>query len=835
MTGRTGLVLAWALLSPGTETLPALTLVEEGRARLPVIVAADAPPATIEAAQDLADYLAKIGGARPEVCTGAPDPAPGSAIWVGLPPDAARLFPGQDLAFRHPEEILLLGTERHLLIAGRDRLVAGRQTEFGTANAVYTFLQKQLGVRWLWPGDLGEDLLPRTPLTLDPFLYRFHPPIRERLFFYPRHNIAHADEVNRWMDRFQRCRGSLETQSHHSFQDWSDLYFKEHPEYFGLQPDGTRLGGISSKLCVSNPEVLQVWLARAEEQLRANPEQDAIGITPNDGGGWCFCPTCCAWDHPDGGRNLAGHPSMTERYLRFWNLLAQGLRERLPGRTVRLDALAYSRYSVPPVALVPDAAISIGYVGSFPIADEKTRAIQKDQLRQWSKLTHLLRYRPNLFGRSGGTVGLPVLATRRTIEDFRFLAEQGVQGIAIDSILFNFALLGPQNYLMLQLAYDPLQDGEALLADYYTRGFGPAAGAVRAYFEALEAAHDGMLEQDAGRREPDWAGAYPSELFLRLDALLKDAEARVVKDSDTFRRRVAFVRTGCTFTTLQVEILQAVAEARRSQSRNRETVDRAFDLLERRKRMLADAEPFALDPIRIPNQIRRRETTRRRLGDLPEEWRQAPAEAAAKPVRLAAPRWKLVFEDRFERETLGNEWEALEGVWTIQDGQMVSVSQGALVMPARTFPGLQKIEFEATAPASAAVRGRVSDLSPVLHAAAQNPLRSGYFLQFGGQLNRRNALLRLGDAVDERTEPLIQPGRVHHLVAEFDGRCVRLTADGVVALEYAEPAPLLGPGHDRLGVYIFTGARIDNVRVYEAEALVLPEGLSEAELDDLGL
>ena len=33
----------------------------------------------------------------------------------------------------------------------------GMQQEYGTANAVYSFLQEQLGVRWLWPGEEDVD------------------------------------------------------------------------------------------------------------------------------------------------------------------------------------------------------------------------------------------------------------------------------------------------------------------------------------------------------------------------------------------------------------------------------------------------------------------------------------------------------------------------------------------------------------------------------------------------------------------------------------------------------------------------------------------------------
>ena len=85
-------LLTAALLSPPAVTLcaagesaqvkpPEMRLAAEGKALLPVVVAADAPPRVRQAAQALADYLGRISGARFEVTAG--DGTAGLA--VGLP------------------------------------------------------------------------------------------------------------------------------------------------------------------------------------------------------------------------------------------------------------------------------------------------------------------------------------------------------------------------------------------------------------------------------------------------------------------------------------------------------------------------------------------------------------------------------------------------------------------------------------------------------------------------------------------------------------------------------------------------------------------------------
>jgi hypothetical protein len=47
---------------------------------------------------------------------------------------------------------------------------------------------------------------------------------------------------------------------------------------------------------------------------------------------------------------------------------------------------------------------------------------------------------------------------------------------------------------------------------------------------------------------------------------------------------------------------------------------------------------------------------------------------------------------------------------------------------------------------------------------------------------------------------------------------VRITVDGKPSLEYKEAVPLLGPGHDRIGIYSYTPMQVKSVRVFSAEA-----------------
>ena len=106
---------------PQATTEGELFLVKEGGSALPIVVFADAPPFTMQAADQLASYIEKTAGVKPTILHGEPSPLPDRAIWVGHQPVINQLFPNIDFDFKHPEEILIAANDKHLVIAGRDR------------------------------------------------------------------------------------------------------------------------------------------------------------------------------------------------------------------------------------------------------------------------------------------------------------------------------------------------------------------------------------------------------------------------------------------------------------------------------------------------------------------------------------------------------------------------------------------------------------------------------------------------------------------------------------------------------------------------------------------
>ena len=565
-----------------------LDLVAKDTPPIPIVVFKDAPPRTREVAEVLAGYIEKISGKKPLVMLGASDPMPAGAIWLGVQPAVKTLFPKVDFDFQHPEEILIAANDKHVVIAGRDRwdpahldiktregTIAAVQQEYGTINAVYTFLQDQLGVRWLWPGELGEDVPKSQRITISSSLdYRHHPQMRARgsMFNYCRLGNKGYGKSHEWTMRQRLQLDSLAIEGGHGFGDWWDRYHEKHPEIFALQPDGTRSGFPNShnaKLCMSNPKVWELWLEGVAEELQQDPHRTVFNASPNDGwaSGHCVCDRCSAWDHPDGEPRVFNwyhqnkeRPATSDRDVTFANKLGELLKQKYPGKDYHVMMLSYGHSRPAPVKARPADNVIMTIVANFfgrtGLVDRgSTRGdTYRQQFEAWAKIVPSMFWRPNTGSPAGWQQGLPDIHVAQTIRDFKDVAAANCIGIYIDGVWEHWATEGPLYYIMAQLAWNPAADAEAILSDYYTRAFGPAAPHVREYFESIEKERMPFAAKNGEAGVFSFPQLYTEALLTASQARLDRAAAAVPADS-IFAKRVAFIQAGLTHTKLMMDTI----------------------------------------------------------------------------------------------------------------------------------------------------------------------------------------------------------------------------------------------------------------------------------------
>lgn len=142
--------------------------------------------------------------------------------------------------------------------------------------------------------------------------------------------------------------------------------------------------------------------------------------------------------------------------------------------------------------------------------------------------------------------------------------------------------------------------------------------------------------------------------------------------------------------------------------------------------------------------------------------------------------WTLAFEDRFDRAELGPDWQVIEGEWRIENGKLVGKGHLGCM---RSFPGCQRIEFEAVTDAETPC-----DLSGILSSVPGGPsFRTGAFMGFGSNNNIGSKIV-IFNRVAARTDvshAKITRGKKHHVRCETDNEIWRLIVDGKIAIEYS--------------------------------------------------
>lgn len=576
-------------------------MVDKGIADIPVILYKDAPPRTVEATKELINYIYKISGAKLQLIIGEPKVIPLKAIWVGFQPAVKPLF--KNINFKlEQEEIIIAANKNHLVILGRDvwdssvvnikmlnTRVKNFQKECGTVNAIYTFLQDYLGVRWFMPNDIGEDYIQTRTIAFKPFVYRYSPPLKARAALFVtmmpgRESKETSPEL--WCQRNRVFNSSVHIDGGHPFNDWWEKYNKTYPDIFALTTKGTRKPLDDThyvKLCVSNVAIDELWLKGVEEELKSNPFQEIFNVNENDGygSGFCTCAKCRKLDVKD---MFDKAQNLSDRHLNFANRLAAALKKRYPNKNYKVNYFAYGPDRPLPLREKPSASVIVTSVSNFHLwrktPFDKNEANIKEYTN-WSGIVKEVIWRPNLGSPVGLQWGMPDIAPSQAFEDFSFVAKHGAKGVFFDSFQEHWATQGPQYYVTAQLAWNPYIEKETLLNDYYSRSYGPAAALMKSYWELMERTRQQHLEVSKMSRYARFSitKTYNAEWLKKSYGLLNEALAKV-SEADKygkFRKRVEFAKNGLQFTELIVAIRKEMIAFEEGNQKSKAKVEALWD------------------------------------------------------------------------------------------------------------------------------------------------------------------------------------------------------------------------------------------------------------------
>ncbi len=574
-------------------------LVNDGEARA-VVVTADEPSATAAyAAEELVSHLEKATGHRLEVVkeSAIPDGYP-SRIFVGV--SRAAIDGGvvpEDLA---DDEWLLRTQGSDLYILGKENErgpLDRRNNHRGTLFGVYDLLERYLGVRWLWPGELGTHVPKRKNLVISGSLdERQEPKMRYRdwwtyqidhqadpkranrriepLSFTPQGLLDYRSDLSVYLARHRMGETETKPPVLHTFTGLWNRLGKDHPEWFMLNPNGQRgpRGGVVSgpgeeanvlhvAMCVSNPEfhefIVNEWWDGGKYLILGEVDVKVF----------CHCEKCREWDgpQPKGPSFVAEdyNPLTSLRYARLWKTVYEMAKERNPD--VIVGSYLYWNYMpAPPVDIELNPNIYGEFVpwtrttAYYPMGDAQRDWIKKQWLG-WEKTGMTLAYRPNYF--HGGYV-MPHLDTWQTGDMIKFTYDHGMRRTKMDSLMGHWSVKGPMLYMHMRLMWDPEMSVRDARDEYFA-GFGPAAGQVERYFNYWEE-YSRTWTAKSGEAYHGWELFYPDtmlnmsfpqDVFPPAANILKAAMSLASRDSNPeFAERVKFLQVGLEHAYLCVQL-----------------------------------------------------------------------------------------------------------------------------------------------------------------------------------------------------------------------------------------------------------------------------------------
>ena len=583
-------------LCGGTE----VKLAENGVAKAKIVIPKDPDRVVRFGAQDLQWHLREMTGAQFEIVTDD-QPQTGYEIRIGF--TARTKARKADYAFQ--EYVVSIG-EDAIELAGFDRekkancslvitpekgvRMAGAPDMYepqGSMYAVYEFLEKDCGVRWIDPSECGTavphapDLSVRTRTARGkPFMaYRggtidwFHDGgicwKRDSDGYKAYARAAWKDDASRRnackLFLLRHRAGGDRAPANHSFywcysRFWNEkdkVFIEKRPEYFAKGYTGDR----PPQMCYSDPGFIRQTI----EDVRAYFDhggytnsypnvsrgfawgENCYCLEPMDNGSFCKCPRCTAEYEPARDKEASGHST---HFFKFVNAVAKEIKKSHP--TKRITTLAYSNHMGLPTGIRMEDNVTV-YVclsaNRYPHsnvwdpdpAKRKGVSRQMTTLEQWHAAypkmplaLWLYNGFPNEFYDNGGCQGFPGYFAHTAEWEYRRFKELNVVGG-----IFQCGMEDEVDcYLQFGWMLDPDRSADEMLDEYYG-AFGPAKKPLLKFYDLVERRHSDPKIRPAGLGlvQASWGRLGTDAVMDELASYVKEAEAALAAGGTAEERR----------------------------------------------------------------------------------------------------------------------------------------------------------------------------------------------------------------------------------------------------------------------------------------------------------
>ena len=502
------------------------------------IYAPDLPKESKVLAEVLAEYVSRTSGAEVKLYAEKDAPAAhhGTVLYLGATAKGTE-FVGTKGEMEEDEFFIAFPDAKTILIAG--------QFQHGIEWGTYEFIERYLGVRWLFAGELGthvpttmQVVIPRQEVHVEPAY-----PSRAISFDHNRPELTH------WA-RLCRLRRRVRHGHYLGVLFHPSKFLKSNPEFFPLQR-GVRARPIDPvtfvawQPCFTAPKVVETIAPHVAQFFRGTkPRTSTISLGVNDNGGHCECESCLVID---GDRKTPGGlDNRSESYYQFCNELVAEVHRLLPARKeLRFGLLAYSNVIVPPEERLHPSLIPFLTRDRMVWADEETRQHGHSENERWQEKAAGIGWYDYIYGRN---YSVPRVYFHTMQAYLQYGQANKVEHYYAEAYIADDYREGPKYWLAMKLLWNPELDIEAALDEWYTAAAGKAAAPyLRQYFARWETfwtcdIHDSDWFQDMKRST--YCQYSDTRYFLKISSailreqmeLLRAAEREA--DSRLGRKRV---------------------------------------------------------------------------------------------------------------------------------------------------------------------------------------------------------------------------------------------------------------------------------------------------------
>lgn len=549
LMGLAAMLMAGVLSAHAAEEAEALKLVSGGRSDAAIITPERMSGELKQAVEELAGDIAMSTGAKLKV------------EQKSLP-DRLEVHIGQT---EYVKSLKLplddLGVDGFkILFPAANRVVLAGGSESGTEFAVYEFLERYVGVRWLFPGEMGT-VIPRSADVTIPARQITSVPT------YISRTISSMYDMGAWL-RHQRQHWTI--QHHHNLNKLfaPDKFYDRHPEFYPMI-DGQRqkpdAEGYVWQPVLDAPGIVDAAVESIGRYFDENPAATSYSLGVNDNNNF---------NAPSQYINSVGLKDYSDYYFNFTNRVIEGVLKSHPDKW--FGCLAYVGVTDPPRRVkVNPRMVPYICIDRQGWASEEGRRKDMERTEKWHAAAPVIGWYDYIYG--GDQYRIPRIYTHLMGNYLRFGSEHGVKAVYAELYASPQWTEGPKMYVFMKLLWDPTLDVDWLQEEWYRLAVGERAAVPLAeYFRVWE---DYWM-----KRVPrtDWFKQYVGRVYMDFDQLgyldeLKqedlDQARRLMKqvvalaDTPEHRRRAEFFDKGFEGVAGQVEYVirlrNRTADARR--------------------------------------------------------------------------------------------------------------------------------------------------------------------------------------------------------------------------------------------------------------------------------